>query len=383
MRYLFVICLLWVRLYGISLEVQEKDGHVIHILTVDPKKERFEVVKAHNQVFGRETVADIAARKGAQAAVNGGFFEIGGSSDGMPTGLLIAGHKLIATKSGMRSCLAFDNNEAQIFRQELALEVRAKDTPIPVACLNQFPQENEIALFNDAFGKTTLTDYKRREIIISPEGRILALFPHGDNYIPENGWVLSFPPNASLNGYQVGDAITIKIPLSQEQVVMGIPMLVEEGKVATGLEKAGSASFVFSPQARTAFGIKRDGTCLIVVVEHEYVQKRSEITLGQVQKILHDKHYLPSQASKLTYQELADLVDREFSQNSSCTGLSLPELAEFMIQLGCVSAINLDGGGSSTLYADGKVVNRTFGDSDEGFGQKVLRPVSDAIVILK
>ena len=38
-------------------------------------------------------------------------------------------------------------------------------------------------------------------------------------------------------------------------------------------------------------------------------------------------------------------------------GLSLLELAEFMEGLGCTQAYNLDGGGSSTMYYDGEVIN--------------------------
>lgn len=53
-----------------------------------------------------------------------------------------------------------------------------------------------------------------------------------------------------------------------------------------------------------------------------------------------------------------------------------------MISLGCESAINLDGGGSSTLFINGKVVNKITGDKDEALGEHVQRPVSDAIVIL-
>jgi hypothetical protein len=38
-------------------------------------------------------------------------------------------------------------------------------------------------------------------------------------------------------------------------------------------------------------------------------------------------------------------------------GMSLPQVAQTMINLGCVEAINLDGGGSSTFFADGQVRN--------------------------
>ena len=39
-------------------------------------------------------------------------------------------------------------------------------------------------------------------------------------------------------------------------------------------------------------------------------------------------------------------------------GLSLSQLAEFMKCLGVVTAYNLDGGGSSTMYFNGEIINR-------------------------
>jgi hypothetical protein len=57
-------------------------------------------------------------------------------------------------------------------------------------------------------------------------------------------------------------------------------------------------------------------------------------------------------------------------------GMTFPEMAEFMKEtLGCVHAVNLDGGGSTTMVADGEVANRPS-DGKE-------RPVSNAILILR
>jgi exopolysaccharide biosynthesis protein len=56
-------------------------------------------------------------------------------------------------------------------------------------------------------------------------------------------------------------------------------------------------------------------------------------------------------------------------------------LARFMASLGCLEALNLDGGGSSTLVFKGKVLNHPTGDEDEGLGLRMDRAVSDAILI--
>jgi hypothetical protein len=46
-------------------------------------------------------------------------------------------------------------------------------------------------------------------------------------------------------------------------------------------------------------------------------------------------------------------------------GLSMPELAEAMVELGAESAINLDGGGSTTLVHRGHLLNRPYSTQDQ------------------
>lgn len=61
-------------------------------------------------------------------------------------------------------------------------------------------------------------------------------------------------------------------------------------------------------------------------------------------------------------------------------GLSLYQLAEFMQGLGCTTAYNLDGGGSSTMYFNGEVINNPTGGK-AGHGEGSERSVSDIIYI--
>jgi len=46
-------------------------------------------------------------------------------------------------------------------------------------------------------------------------------------------------------------------------------------------------------------------------------------------------------------------------------GLTMPELAEVMVELGARSAINLDGGGSTTLVHRGHLLNRPYSTQDQ------------------
>lgn len=64
-------------------------------------------------------------------------------------------------------------------------------------------------------------------------------------------------------------------------------------------------------------------------------------------------------------------------RTSASEGLSLYQLAEIMQDLGCESAYNLDGGGSSTMYFNGKIINNPTTN-----GKKTSeRAVSDIVYI--
>ena len=57
-------------------------------------------------------------------------------------------------------------------------------------------------------------------------------------------------------------------------------------------------------------------------------------------------------------------------------GMSLTEAQEFLLNIGCVDAINLDGGGSTTMWIQDKgIVNFPSDKSGE-------RPVSNAVLII-
>jgi exopolysaccharide biosynthesis protein len=55
--------------------------------------------------------------------------------------------------------------------------------------------------------------------------------------------------------------------------------------------------------------------------------------------------------------------------------MTFPELANYMANLGCDEAINLDGGGSATLWVFGNVLNNPSEGKE--------RPAANALVVLR
>lgn len=59
------------------------------------------------------------------------------------------------------------------------------------------------------------------------------------------------------------------------------------------------------------------------------------------------------------------------------SGISLPELTNFLSNLGAIKAMNLDGGSSASLYYDGRVV---YGRVDKE-GNEIQRPIKSVLLV--
>ena len=63
---------------------------------------------------------------------------------------------------------------------------------------------------------------------------------------------------------------------------------------------------------------------------------------------------------------------------SDSWGMCLYQMADFMISKGCKIAYNLDGGGSATMYFNGKLINRPNTNGAKDIGE---REISDCVYI--
>jgi exopolysaccharide biosynthesis protein len=120
-----------------------------------------------------------------------------------------------------------------------------------------------------------------------------------------------------------------------EYIVGGGPILVMNHAKNTNYQsEIKNKKFIFAPHARTAVGVTKTGHWVLVIVE--------------------ENPYL-------------DLV-----------GVTIPELADIMLSLGCEAAINLDGGSSTSLYLAPELQHE-FGIKEANFLNKA---VSDAILVM-
>lgn len=122
--------------------------------------------------------------------------------------------------------------------------------------------------------------------------------------------------------------------LSNGDIMTAGPMLLRKGRY---VPQRDDRTFVTKRHNRTALGLRPDGTTVLLVADGRFKDKAE--------------------------------------------GLTLPELERVMRWLGCTEAINLDGGGSSTMYIKDKgVVN--YPSDNNRHDHEGQRPVSNAILLL-
>ncbi len=325
----------------------------INLLRIDLTKVRLDLKMAMDTVVGTETTSSIASRHGAVAAVNAGFFRLDASIfAGEPANFFMIDGKVLSEGSNDRITLAIANHigvtRVSFFRPVAEFQLETGKETFTVNGLNREVRENEVIVFTPEFHKTTLAKAGCVEIAVS-SGRVRTVSEAGSVRIPADGFVATTcgdqknelqraaKPGQKANvfrmeaarkrsdGYELGDIGRI------EDAVAGVSQLLKNGRIELSWqqEKAGS-SFAESRHPRTAAAKMSDGKFLLATIDGR--------------------------------------------QPGVSVGMTLQELAEYLLSIGAVDAMNLDGGGSTAMVLDGKVVNKPSDANGE-------RKVGDALIV--
>jgi len=138
---------------------------------------------------------------------------------------------------------------------------------------------------------------------------------------------------------------------------------------------------------RDAIGAVSDGDLLqagpLLVADGAVVFDRAEdregfsAASGQFDSDITDGRH-PRAAIGVSDEDLY-LVTCDGRRSGVDAGLTLEELADFMLVLGCRDAMNLDGGGSTTLVHRGHLLNRPYSEQDQP--APASRPIVSALVV--
>ena len=204
-------------------------------------------------------------------------------------------------------------------------EYRVNNTTIYVADIKLSQAESlKSAFANDTYGKNITA---KTSTIAADNDALLAI--NGDYYSARTGYVIR-------NGVLYSDKSR---SASQEDLVIyadGSMEIIKEGEITAGelLDNGALQVMTFGP------GLVSDGE--LIVDEDDEVGRAMASNPRTAIGWIDGLHYV---------MVVSD------GRTSESSGLSLAELAEFMQSLGCKVAYNLDGGGSSTMYYNGEIIN--------------------------
>jgi len=329
----------------------------IHVLEIDLRDSLVELesIKADNSLFARQKTSMMSERMSREnhyvsGAINADFFEW----NGIPVGAQVINGQLI-NEPTFRSVfgMTVDKNpfidivswKGQLFfTNEIVNEFEG---------LNRRRKTDGLFLFNSYYDADTLShsggmiihaeltsedfatnDTMKFQIIGIQKSENGIINPTD---IAENEIIL-VGPNQDKADIKVGDEIQILLNLDSinkrvNQLVGGLPRLIRDGDLSIDwkTEKI-RESFSTKRHPRTAVGFTKDK-----------------------QKV---------------YLFVVDGRQPGFS-----IGMTLPELAIYMLEWGIYQGVNLDGGGSTTMVVQGEMVNRPSDATGE-------RPVANALMVV-
>lgn len=275
-------------------------------------------VLAQNKVGKTESLAGMAKRVGAVAAINGTFFNAYDQNDLLPQGGIM-----------------IDRELTHLMGSEVAMGITSTNE-LKFGKASQFKILGGINGFNDwpynwyAWGVNHFTKdpasimiytplYKNSSLAIpgftfvTVQGGVVSEIKKDQTSIPANGFVIAFGSGSTneeqIEKFHVGDNVQyeVEFPENLEDVIHMIsvgPKLVTAGKkdIDFKRDKITDPKMTKNAGLRSLIGKKADGTILMGTVSYA----------------------------------------------------TIPELAEVALKLGLVEAMNLDGGASSGLYYQGK-----------------------------
>jgi len=316
-----------------TISMRTNEGPLnVYILEVDlsdPYLELDTLIGEEGVIFKNMTVTEMARRAGAVAAINGDFFQMGDS--GKPIGLSYQSGRLVGSPPQRDDMYGFGLTSDKSPLLELfsfnGLVSAGNGNSFPLAGVNK-PEYllmsgissdiDALVLYNSLWGATSrgkhpdldgVVEVVVRNDVVQQVSTDLPGTP-----IPPDGYVLrghgeaaGFLENNLLPGTKVEYTCTVE-PLGEElfAAVGGQALLVQDGRMPAYFTQN-----IAGKHARTAAGISKDGKTLYLVGVEKQSSEGNVLSIGMTQE----------------------------------------ELAGFLMSIGMWRAVNLDGGGSTTVAA--------------------------------
>ena len=295
------------------------------VLTVDPDRYRLEPILPPGGTSSLAPLSEMARAARVRAAINAGFFSVTGRNRGVPIGTLRIRGSLVNAPYRGRTCLGWNGNNEAAFGEVFWSGVVPTDRgTLSLNAVNRFVKGDALVLYTPHYGASTptVTSVPAAEVVVRA-GRSAG--PRGSGGALEPGtWVLAgYGSNAALveELFPAGSPVRVESELSgsggeswgeMDNIVQAGPFLLSEGEVRVDAEGFGN-SLVALRHPRSIVGLTNEGKWFFMVIDGR--------------------------------------------NGLHASGATLAEAAELLSSMDMAYALNLDGGGSSELWVDGRLYN--------------------------
>jgi exopolysaccharide biosynthesis protein len=297
-----------------------------------PNSESVPIVVNGSSVYGKRTITSAAQYMEKNnlrplIGINADFFSV---KTGIPMGYTIIDGELYSKESGIQDAVGFrEDGSAFIDKLGIDASLTHNETKIGIQYVNKWPQDgfSWVYMLTDDYGNTTKTNFNALYVICTPIEGNLALnttmqlrvdevyIKNGEIAIPDGKYVFVMDVDGDKTCFNMLASLAAGDTLKFANSVYGAEhsdwtqakhalssiggRLLNNGVVGSG--------FMTGAAPRTAVGIKADGTVVFYTIDGRLTN-----------------HSYGAQVKTLAYR---------------------------MAELGCVDAINLDGGGSTAIGA--------------------------------
>ncbi|MEA5576885.1 phosphodiester glycosidase family protein [Anabaena sp. UHCC 0451] len=275
---------------------------------------------------GISPLIQTAQRYLAVAGINGGYFN---RNNRLPLGAVRRDNQWMSGPILNRGAIAWNNN-GEFYFGRLTLNETLNSTnnqPLPILFLNSGYVQNGIARYTPTWGSTYTPLTDNEIILIVQKDQITNQLPGGKVGvtpvpIPQNGYLLTLRGTATTNAAKlpIGTKVSISssttpADFSRYPHIIGAgPLLVQNRQIVLDAkDEKFSNAFITERAVRSAICTTTTGNLMIAAVHNR----------------------------------------------AGGPGPNLAEHAQLMQLMGCVNALNLDGGSSTSLYLGGQLLDRS------------------------
>ena len=301
------------------------------------------VFGADDDKKGRDVLTKTIEREGALAGINGDFFPWTGD----PLGTMVSAGDLLSRPFPGRSVFAWGKNYSTVSRLKWSATASYEGQQgIKIDGLNESCGK-DMTVLNTGYAGYALSEAKSFHAILefpntlSPSGtwkaKVIATVKDETRVPVGKDQVVLTATGKAMEKFQFlakGEIVELKMDTSgvdwtkADNVIGGGPVIVSAGKAIQAWDAEDfNGEFANKRHPRSAVGSTKEGDIWFVQVE---------------------------------------------GRQALSAGVTIQELANIMVKLGCQEALNLDGGGSSEIALTGMVVNRPSDGAE--------RPIANAVL---